>query len=268
MSDHRKDAIASIETAKSELEHALEKLGQLSPADPSTIRYAVHALNNYLTVTSVCTDLLMTSLSLYPDEQVCKWLEGIAHATKLMRQTLRLLTNASVVSQVQLLRDEIDLVRLARRATEYYGSVARDKGIEVTFDSSMTSACTMSDGVAIAAVLDNLLSNAIKFSEAGKRVRVSVAQEPHSLVCSVEDEGPGLSREDQAELFKRGAQLTPAPTGGEPSTGYGLAVAKDLVDKLNGEIWCVSELGRGSRFSFRLPLCGEESGKASSPSAR
>ncbi len=264
MSDHRKDAIASIETAKSELEHALDKLKQLSPADPSTIRYAVHALNNYLTVTSVCTDLLMTSLSLHPDEQVCRWLEGIAHATKLMRQTLRLLTNASVVGQVQLARDKIDLVRLARRASEYYGSVASDKGIEVTFESSLTSACTMSDGVAIAAVLDNLLSNAVKFSKTGRKVRVIVEQEPRSLVCSVEDEGPGLSREDQAHLFKRGAQLTPAPTAGEPSTGYGLAVAKDLIIKLNGEIWCESELGRGSRFSFRLPLCREESEKTSS----
>ena len=151
MSDHRKDAIASIETAKSELEHALEKLRQLSPADPSTIRYAVHALNNYLTVTSVCTDLLMTSLSLYPDEQVCKWLEGIAHATKLMRQTLRLLTNASVVSQVQLRRDEIDLVRLARRASEYYESVAREKGTNVRRHSIPFSS------TAISALAPNML---------------------------------------------------------------------------------------------------------------
>ena len=48
----------------------------------------------------------------------------------------------------------------------------------------------------------------------------------------------GLSRDDQAKLFQRGAKLTPRPTGGENSTGYGLAVAKELVEKLGGTIWC------------------------------
>jgi len=74
----------------------------------------------------------------------------------------------------------------------------------------------------------------------------------------VRDEGPGLSREDQGQLFQRGAKLTPRPTAGELSTGYGLAVAKEWIEKLGGTIWCESELGRGACFSFRVPVYRED----------
>jgi signal transduction histidine kinase len=103
-------------------------------------------------------------------------------------------------------------------------------------------------------VLDNLLSNAIKLSFPEKQVWVKVYADKKGVVCSIQDEGPGLSREDQSKLFQRGTQLGARPTGGEPSSGYGLAVAKDLINNLGGDLWCVSTLGSGACFSFRLPL--------------
>lgn len=69
----------------------------------------------------------------------------------------------------------------------------------------------------------------------------------------MQDQGPGLSLEDQARLFQRGVRLSPLPTEGEPSFGYGLAVAKDLTERLDGRIWCESTLGQGASFSLRLP---------------
>jgi signal transduction histidine kinase len=77
-------------------------------------------------------------------------------------------------------------------------------------------------------------------------------------VCNVCDEGPVLNQEDQAKLFQRGIRLSSAPTGDEPSNGYGLAVAKDLVDKLGGELWYESAPGGGACFSFRLPAYQEQ----------
>jgi signal transduction histidine kinase len=67
-----------------------------------------------------------------------------------------------------------------------------------------------------------------------------------------------LSDEEQTRLFQRGVRLTPVPTGGELSSGYGLAVAKELIEKLNGEIWCESRPGQGASFSFHLPMYTEE----------
>jgi two-component system sensor histidine kinase/response regulator len=112
--------------------------------------------------------------------------------------------------------------------------------------------------VAVAAVLDNLLSNAVKYSFPGKKIWVQLRGEMTTVVCSVRDEGPGLSREDQAKLFQRGIPLSSVATGGESSSGYGLAVAKELIDKLDGDLWCESTLGAGACFSFRLPTYQEQ----------
>jgi signal transduction histidine kinase len=109
------------------------------------------------------------------------------------------------------------------------------------------------DRVAVAVVLDNLLSNAIKFSENGKQIWVKVSREQDHVVCTVRDEGPGLSAEDQSRMFQKGIRLSNAPTGGEPTTGYGLVIAKDMLAKLGGSIWCESHPGRGAAFHVRLP---------------
>jgi signal transduction histidine kinase len=110
-----------------------------------------------------------------------------------------------------------------------------------------------SDRVAVAAIIDNLLSNAVKYSPHRKSVKVHVDKIERDVLCSVQDEGPGLSMEDQARLFQRGVQLSAKPTGGEPSSGYGLAVTKELTEKLGGKISVDSSLGRGTCFSIRLP---------------
>jgi signal transduction histidine kinase len=109
-------------------------------------------------------------------------------------------------------------------------------------------------------VLENLLSNAVKFSPSGSRVVVRLRRDGAAAVVTVADEGPGLSPEDQGRLFQRGARLTPRPTAGEPSSGYGLAVAKDLAAKLGGALWCDSVVGQGCAFSLRLPLAGPQGG--------
>jgi signal transduction histidine kinase len=85
------------------------------------------------------------------------------------------------------------------------------------------------------------------------------------VVCAVQDQGQGLSREDQSKLFQRGVKLSSVPTGGEPSSGYGLAVAKELTTLMQGEIWCDSELGKGARFLLRLPEYRDTNETSSSP---
>jgi signal transduction histidine kinase len=72
-------------------------------------------------------------------------------------------------------------------------------------------------------------------------------------VCRVQDEGPGLTPEDLPKLFQKGLTLGTVTTGGETSSGYGLAVAKEIVMRLKGSIWCESTFGEGASFFFRLP---------------
>ena len=161
-------------------------------------------------------------------------------------------------SETQFLWERMDLPTLVQRACDHYRRVADAKQIAISVEADVPSPFVWADRVAVAAVLDNLLSNAIKFSPPQKRVLVRVTAEPAHLVCTVQDEGPGLSVEEQTRLFQRGVRLSPVPTAGEPSSGYGLAVAKELIEKLNGEIWCESQPGQGASFAFRLPMYTEE----------
>ena len=109
------------------------------------------------------------------------------------------------------------------------------------------------DRVLTAAVLDNLLSNAVKYSSPDRHIWVELHGERDGVVCSVRDEGPGLSHDEQARLFRPGIRLEPIPAAGERSGGYGLAIARSFVDRLGGELTCASTPNRGTTFSFWLP---------------
>ena len=251
--DPKSQTISSIVKAKAELEEALLQIEQLPAFDPGTISFAAHALNNYLTVSTVTVELLRTTLKDHPEPQIQAWLEALQHVSNLMAHTVSQLVNTAAPGKFQLRFEKVDLPIFARRGCEYYQRIADRKHIRVLFRSAENMEPVWTDRVAAGAVLDNLLSNAVKFSPQGTEIHVTVGQDPTYGICHVQDQGPGLSAEDQTKLFQRGVCLSATPTGGETSTGYGLAVAKGLIDELRGKIGCQSAIGKGSRFSMFLP---------------
>jgi signal transduction histidine kinase len=250
----KKDVAALIEAAKGDLEQALQQLQQLPALDSGAVRYALHTLANYLNITTACVYMLGIALADHPDSEVKTYLQNLERITELMAHLTRHLNHASAARQVPLLRETVDLARMARLGCEFYQTVSASKQIEISCEVKDPIARAAGDRVAVATVLDNLLSNAVKYSPAGKRIWVRVKAEQDHVVCAVQDEGPGLSAEDQARLFREGEPLGPRPTGGEPSTGYGLAISRDLIERMGGRIWCESQPGQGAVFSFRLPI--------------
>lgn len=255
---HPKDVIESaITRAQAELVEALAELGKVSDLGPGRIGYATHALSNYLAVTSAAVRLISRRLENHPDTQVGEWLDGVSHATDMMSSMVGQLMSASLRDDTDLRFEEIDLVLMVLRFTDFYQQTASRKSIRLTLDSAANIPPVRADRVALLSVLDNLISNAIKYSAPGTQVWLRVLAERDAVMCEVRDEGPGLDQEDQARLFQRGVRLTPKPTAGESSTGYGLAIAKDLMERLGGEIWCESKLGQGASFFIRLPAYRE-----------
>jgi two-component system, sensor histidine kinase and response regulator len=256
-----KDKVASaIVRAQLELEEALSELDVMSAYDTRSVAFTAHALNNYLTVTGGTVELILNRLADHPDAQVKVWLEGLQHVTDLMTRAVGQLMNSSTTTEPTFRFDKTDLPLLVQRICNYYQRVAEKKAIRVVSVVSNDVPPVRTDRVAVAAVLDNLLSNAVKYSQPGKLIEVEVRGERNTAVCNVRDQGPGLSPEDQKKLFNKGVRLTPKPTGGESSMGYGLAVAKELIEKMSGEIWCESVLGQGSCFTIRIPAYEELTG--------
>ena len=257
MIDAKQQAIAAIVQARGNLESALADLEKLPAFDPCTVPFTAHALTNFLTVSEATVDLLRKALPADIDPEISRLLDGMRHATHLMMHTVSQLMNNAPIGDLKLRFEKIDLTHLVGRACAYYQRLAQRKRIRLTFDDSTDVPLVWSDRVAVAAVMDNLLSNAVKFSPIGESIRVKVGRLNGHAVCSVQDEGPGISPTDQKRLFQRGVQLGTVPTGGEASSGYGLAVAKELIDQLGGTLWVDSVQGQGACFSFRLPTLKE-----------
>jgi signal transduction histidine kinase len=253
LSNPKIEAAAAIARAQASLEEAVAELEKLPALDARSIGLSAHALNNFLTISAVVVEFLLKALRDHPERQVRVWLEGLSHTTNLMAHTVsQLMSNAtSVESSLQM--EDVELPRLVERACAYYRLRTRHKAIEMTFNAVDDVPAVRADRVFVAAVLDNLLSNAVKYSPHGARIWVQVAGERGGVVCSVRDEGPGLNPEEQSRLFLPGVRLGPVPTAGEPSSGYGLAIAKRFMEQLGGEIRCVSTPGAGATFSFWLP---------------
>jgi PAS domain S-box-containing protein len=108
------------------------------------------------------------------------------------------------------------------------------------------------DEIRMITILNNLLGNAVKYSAAGTGVRIFGVKRDGYIVIGVQDEGPGISREDQPRLFKQFERLTdPVRSKG---VGLGLVVCKHLVEAHGGKIWVESEAGKGSTFQFTVPF--------------
>jgi len=109
-------------------------------------------------------------------------------------------------------------------------------------------------------VFSNLISNAIKYSPHGKTITVRYGysesdSESKRVLIAVKDEGQGLSDLDKQKLFGQFQRLSARPTGGESSTGLGLWIAKQFVEKHGGRIWAESEgKGKGTTFFVELPV--------------
>jgi signal transduction histidine kinase len=250
----KNDIVGLIDSARGELEQALQHLQKIPALDWGAVRYVLHAMGNYLNINTACIHLLGVALEGHPDPDVAGYLHSLERITDLMTHLTRHLSHASASREVPLVREPVDLSRMVRNGCTFYQSVSDIKRIEIVCGIADAVPPVVGDRIAVATVLDNLLSNAVKYSPPGKRVWVWVKSEQDYVVCEVRDEGPGLSAEDQARLFREGERLGPRPTGGEPSTGYGLAISRDLIARMGGRIWCESKPGQGAVFAFQLPV--------------
>jgi signal transduction histidine kinase len=103
-------------------------------------------------------------------------------------------------------------------------------------------------------VLLNLLSNSSKFTPDGGKLRVEAVRENDWCRVSVIDNGIGIKKKDQERVFEAFCQLDNPLNKNAGGTGLGLTIARQIVEKHGGRIWVESEYGKGSRFTFTLPL--------------
>src|SRR5205807_9496107 len=128
----------------------------------------------------------------------------LQHVTTLMAHTVSRLMSTATTQELHLRFAQVELPILVQRVCRYYQRIAAHKHIHILYNSPGEVPPVWTDYAAVTAVLDNRLSDAVKYSPPGKRVWVQVQGDNNSASCSVQDEGPGLSQEEQTQLYLRG----------------------------------------------------------------
>lgn len=193
------------------------------------------------------------------DERAKAYIRRIRqNAYRQLRLVNNLLEIARISSgQVRLHVRNYDIVFLTSSITGSVIPYADQKGVKVSFSSSIRQKIIGIDEEKYERILLNLLSNAIKFTPAGKSVfvRVSYAgSKQGSQVCvAVEDEGVGIPEDKQEMIFEKFGQVDSAQAPGAGGTGLGLPLAKLYTELLGGSISLKSQAGQGTCFTLLLP---------------
>lgn len=149
---------------------------------------------------------------------------------------------------------EVDASSLARAAVELMTAQAARKGVTLALAIEEAALRVLAERAGAGHVLQNLLSNAVKYGPPDGEVVLSVARRGGMAALTVHDRGPGIAPQDRERLFRRFVRLGATPTGGETSTGLGLALAKQRARAMGGDLWYEARPGGGASFVFELPL--------------
>jgi PAS domain S-box-containing protein len=133
----------------------------------------------------------------------------------------------------------------------YYLAEIKEKGLELIIDCTCKN-IVRNDRQRVRQVLDNLVRNAIKFTEQG-RIALKAECNNNMLLISLEDTGIGIAKHDHQKIFDRFSQVSGFSTRKFDGAGLGLAISKEVIALLGGEIWLESQIGKGTKFTFTIP---------------
>lgn len=141
-----------------------------------------------------------------------------------------------------------NVIKVLEEVIESYYLIADNKNIQMVTRYDSHDIYAKIEKYYLRQVFENILSNAIKFSPPDTIVEIAAQKTGKKVVISIKDQGPGITAEDMKKLFGKFQKLSAQPTGGEISTGLGLAITKKYVEAMNGSIRCESEYGHGAKF--------------------
>lgn len=175
-------------------------------------------------------------------------------------QLLALIENLLSVSKIErgvftVQTKPTDWVTLVRNTVDEFVERANDKKVILTFKQPQTPiGLAAVDQLRITEVITNLLGNAINYTREGGQVSVNIEQKDGTIITHIKDTGEGIPAEAIAHLFKKFFRVSGVLEQGSKGTGLGLFIAKSIIDMHKGKIWVDSELGKGSTFSFMVPV--------------
>lgn len=215
---------------------------------------AYDLINSFSTIEGFAKLLLEESSSFTTEERE-SFLQLIVNSSQNTNRSLEnlILWSRLQVGNMDYVLENVNIVDLINDTVSQLRTMAEKKNINI--EVSLPDCLSISlDKFMISTVLRNLITNAIKYTHKSGSISINLEEKEGRIQVSVKDNGIGIYKENIAKLFKITEKFSMQGTEQEEGTGLGLILSKGFIDLHNGEIMVESQIGKGSTFTFTLPL--------------
>jgi two-component system, sensor histidine kinase and response regulator len=249
-----KEVLARIRTHLSN-QLLLEQLSKANAAKDRFLGMCAHDLRNPLSSIRGLAELMSeNAIGPLSDEQR-EIVNTIHSASQSMLQLVNELLDVATIEagHLKLAKEPTRIADIVNRSVHLSNIESAKKGTRIEMVNKTKNPMIDIDRNKIRQVVDNLINNAVKYSPRGSLITVKINADETSSGFSVVDNGPGIPDNERHKLFKDYGRLSAQPTGGEKSTGLGLAICRKIVEAHRGTISVENIAGRGCEFVVRLP---------------
>ncbi|HVU32312.1 MAG TPA: hybrid sensor histidine kinase/response regulator [Opitutaceae bacterium] len=240
-----------------EQQRLVEQLSRANAAKNRFLGMAAHDLRNPLASIRGLAEFLRDGTVGPLNSEQLELVATIHDASQSMLVVVNDLLDVATIEagELKLSLGSVDLPDLVGKSVALINIEAAKKNTHVVMEAKAPASPLAIDAAKMRQVIDNLLSNAVKYSPPGSRVTVILTRdaERHEIGLSVRDQGPGIPAGERDRLFKDFGRLSVQPTGGEKSTGLGLAICRKIVEAHGGKISAENLQDRGCEFRVTLP---------------
>ena len=249
-----------IKQSREKIRKTNEQLKELNATKDKFFSIIAHDLKNPFNTLLGFSKLLFENAPNYTTDQIQQYAQIMNHTAK---QSYALLENLmqwakSQTEKIKIIPRNSSMNELLSITIPIVNGSALKKNITIESNIS-TEDIVYADNSLTATILRNLLTNAIKFTHANGKITVSTQRKDIFLEVSITDTGVGIEPMNIDKLFRIDSKVTSHGTDNEEGTGLGLILCKEFVEKQGGTIWANSEVGKGSTFTFTLPLAETKS---------
>ena len=247
-----------LEKATADLKAANERLQELDRLKDEFISTVTHELRTPLTAIQSIAEILRD----YPDTNRKEQGDFLAIMINEIKRLSRLINQVLDFQKIEAGRMKwqvslLDLGQVIQEAIDATRQLVADKNLLLTAEVLQQVPLITGDRDQLMQAMVNLISNAVKFCAPGTgQIHAALRHEHNTLVVSIEDNGIGISKEDQKTIFQQFTQISPSGRGRPQGSGLGLAITKRIVEFHAGAISVQSEPGKGAAFTVTLPIGG------------
>lgn len=242
--------------AEEELKKSAQELKELNETKDRFISIISHDLRTPFSSILGFTDFLLNEKDI-TEEKRTQYIEFIQESAKSMLNLVNSLLDWTRLQtgRIKFEPQKINAKNLIDKSIQMLSGAALQKNINIKSEVS-NDIFIHADENLLMQVFNNLISNAIKFTNKEGEIVVKAKLDviKRNVQFTVQDNGVGIKKEDLPKLFKVDSKFTTIGTAGERGSGLGLSLVQEIVHKHGGEIWVDSELGKGSKFNFTIPI--------------